>query len=323
MDDDIDFDNSAEDDEKIYRKAKFGRTSVAQPKPQKKASYESNADVQRWLKEQTVKEEDAAKPPFNPTFLASLRDAPWLLSSLSQFYELDLISDVLYAVKSGKEATVYCCVADPSVGVEYLAAKVYRPRMFRSLRNDAIYRQNRFQHDDKGKIIRHDQRSRDKKRSQRERVSQVSSWIEYEFQTQNLLYASGANVPRPLAQIGNAVLMEYIGDVDEPAPLLQEVSLSREEAQPLFECIIENIELCLAHDRIHGDLSEYNILYWQGAVTLIDFAQAVDPHHNSEVFTLFARDIQRVCRYFARHGVYADASELATDIWTRYMGHVL
>ena len=50
-------------------------------------------------------------------------------------------------------------------------------------------------------------------------------------------------------------------------------------------------ELSLAHDRIHGDLSAYNVLYWRGAVTLIDFAQAVDPRHNDELYTLLERDI--------------------------------
>src|SRR5205085_1480963 len=96
-------------------------------------------------------------------------------------------------------------------------------------------------------------------------------------------------VPRPFAQVGNAVLMEYIGAIDEPAPRLIEVELPQEEAQPLFDCIMRNIELALIHGRIHGDLSAYNVLYWQGAVILIDFAQAVDPYHNSDVFSLFAR----------------------------------
>ena len=101
-----------------------------------KTSYESNADVQRWLREQESARA-GTKPPFNPTFLAHQRDRPWVLSSLATFYEDDLITDVLAVVKSGKEATVYCCAAHPSTELEYVAAKVYRPRMFRSLRNDA------------------------------------------------------------------------------------------------------------------------------------------------------------------------------------------
>src|SRR5215469_7320816 len=114
---------------------------VMDQKPPMKTSYESNADVQRWLEEQSL--EGGGKPEFNPTFLAGQRDRPWILSSLSQFYEQDLITDVLRVIKSGKEATVYCCAADPSTSRQLLAAKVYRPRMFRSLKNDAVYRKSR------------------------------------------------------------------------------------------------------------------------------------------------------------------------------------
>jgi len=49
----------------------------------------------------------------------------------------------LRQVKGGKEATVYCCAAHPATGQDLLAAKVYRPRIFRQLRNDARYRQGR------------------------------------------------------------------------------------------------------------------------------------------------------------------------------------
>ncbi len=289
-----------------------------QKKPVKKSSYERSVDVQRWLQEQAL-EESGVKPEFNPTFLASSRDAPWILSSLTHFYEQDLITDVLHVVKSGKEATVYCCAAHPATGAEYLAAKVYRPRMFRSLRNDAIYRQSRLVHDESGHVLRDKRRQRGNQ-SESGRALQISSWIEYEFETQRLLYNAGADVPCPVSQIGNAVLMEYIGAVDDPAPLLREVSLERDEAQRLFDCILNNIDLWLSYDRIHGDLSAYNILYWRGNVSIIDFAQAVDPHQNPVVYSLLVRDIERICHYFARYGVVADANELATEMWTRYMG---
>jgi len=299
-------------------------------KPPLKASYESSADVQRWLQEQSL--EEGSKPKFNPTFLAGRRDRFWILSSLAQFYEQDLITDVLREIKSGKEATVFCCAANPATGRELLAAKVYRPRMFRSLKNDAIYRQNRTVRDEDGRVVhgQHGWRGASKK-TERGRAARVTSWIEHEFETQRLLYQAGADEPYPLAQMGNAVLMDYIGDADEAAPLLREVDLPPGEAQPLFDAVLRNIELFLACDRVHGDLSEYNILYWQGAVerevraagagaTIIDFAQAVDTRYDlDDVFTLLARDIARVCRYFARYGVEADAEALAIDLWTRYL----
>ena len=305
---DIDFELEFEERRRAKPKAK------RPPKPKQpvvKQSYESNADVQRWLREQAL--DASVKPPFDPTLLAGRRDRDWILSSLAHFYEQDLITDVLHVAKSGKEATVYCCAADPATGLQYLAAKVYRPRMFRSLKNDAIYRESRERRDRDGRV------RRSARRDEHERASRVSSWIEYEFQTQRLLHQAGGDVPKPFAQVGNAVLMEYLGEADAPAPRLNEVTVSRGEAQPLFDRLLRNVELFLAHDRIHGDLSAYNILYWQGSAAIIDFAQAVDPRYNEDIYPLLERDVQRICRYFAPYGVVADAKEIAGDMWLRYL----
>jgi|HigsolmetaAR202D_1030399.scaffolds.fasta_scaffold00384_2 Serine/threonine protein kinase involved in cell cycle control len=283
--------------------------------PIRKQSYEASQEVQLWLREQAL---DAShKPPFEPSLFARHREAEWILSSLRHFYELDLISDVIGTAKSGKEATVYCCVADSRTGLDYLAAKVYRPRMFRSLSNDAIYRNNRVQRDERGRVIR-DGRKRNTKQT-RAKLDQVSNWISYEFQTQQRLYNAGADVPQPIAQIGNALLMSFVGTPDQPAPRLNEVRLDAEEAQRLFEQMLRNIELFLACDAIHGDLSAYNILYWEGRATIIDFAQAVDPRQSDEVYQLLERDIDRVYRYVAPYGVRADPAALAHSLWMKYL----
>src|SRR5437667_3687124 len=68
--------------------------SHVQAKPTRKSSYESSVDVQRWLHEQAY-EERPSSPAFNPTLLASRRDASWILSSLTPFYNQHLITDVL------------------------------------------------------------------------------------------------------------------------------------------------------------------------------------------------------------------------------------
>jgi RIO kinase 1 len=295
-------------------------------KPTKKASYEGSSQVQRWLKQQAYDYEPEAEqqqpPSFQPTFLAGRRDAPWILSSLTPLYDQNLITDIVQEVSSGKEATVFCCEAHPNTGQEFLAAKIYRPRMFRALRNDAVYRYSRVQRDEQGQVEHGNSRrgSAATRKTERGRAAQVASWIEYEYQTQRIMYEHGADVPRPFAHIGNTILMEYIGAKEQSAPRLSDIVLEAEEAKPLFDCILRNIELALIHGRIHGDLSAYNVLYWQGAVTVIDFAQAVDPYHNSDVFSLFARDIERMCQYFARFGVKGDAHELARKLWTRNMG---
>ncbi len=195
--------------------------------------------------------------------------------------------------------------------------------MFRSLHNDAQYRLARTQRDVEGNVIRHNGRSRHQQaalKSSQGRAAQISSWIEYEYATQQLLWSMGTDVPQPLAQMGNAVLMEYIGALGAPAPLLRAVRLTREEAQPLFEAVLNNIERFLTYNRIHGDLSEYNMLYWQGQVKIIDFAQAVDPRQDGGVFPLLLRDIERVCSYFIRYGINTEPHALAHTIWERCTG---
>jgi len=286
--------------------------------PSRKESYESSRDVQHWLQEEAVGNE-GIKPPFDPQFLIGRRDRSWILSSLAHFYEQNLITDIVSMVKSGKEATVYCCTAHPATGKDWLAAKIYRPRMFRNLRNDEIYRQNRPERDEHGRTVRHTRRGA-ARNTDRTRALQVSSWIEYEYRTIQLLYDAGATIPQPFSQIGNAILMEYIGDSDAPAPLLHEVTIEHNEAETLFEDTMRNIQLWLECSRIHGDLSAYNMLYMDGRVITIDFAQAVDPQHNPNGFDLLQRDIERVTSYFSPFGVEADPYQLAVDMWDVSVG---
>ncbi len=297
-------------------------------KPTKKASYEGSSQVQRWLKQQSYDYEPETAQPrapsFQPSFLAGRRDAPWILSSLTPLYDQKLITDIVHEVSSGKEATVFCCEAHPATGQKLLAAKIYRPRMFRALRNDAIYRYSRVQRDEQGQAEHGNSRrgSAATRKTEKGRAAQVASWIEYEYLTQRIMFEYGGDVPRPFAHVGNTILMEYLGARDQAAPRLSDVVLEAEEAQPLFDCILHNIELALVRGRIHADLSAHNILYWEGKVSLIDFAQAVDPYHNSDVFSLLSRDVERTCQYFARYGVESDAQALARDMWTRHMGPI-
>src|SRR5690606_3627565 len=69
---------------------------------------------------------------------------------------------------------------------------------------------------------------------------------------------------------------------------------------------------------IHGDLSAYNILYWEGEIVLIDFPQAVSPTENRSAYRIFERDVTRVSEYFQRMGVRSNPRHLAAGLWQRY-----
>ena len=117
---------------------------------------------------------------------------------------------------------------------------------------------------------------------------------------------------------GNAILMGYIGNIDEAAPTLNEIDLDRDEARLLFERVIHNIEILLSNDVIHGDLSAYNILYWEDDIILIDFPQVISPKINRNAFRIFERDVTRVCDYFSEQGLLTDPRKLARELWTSH-----
>lgn len=271
-------------------------------------------------------EQDTSRLGFTPTFGSlssphnhmSNHEREWIQNYLGAFYEDNLITDVLRRVKGGKEATVYCCRANPSTGFELVAGKVYHERMFRSLKNDSIYREGRAVLDDQGKGVRgrREMLAMQKKTKLGQNLRHVS-WLTGEFQAMQRLYEAGADIPRPIVQSDNAILMEYVGEERWAAPALHEIKLAPAEARPLFDRLLRNIELMLSLDLVHGDLSAHNILYWEGEVKIIDFPQAVNPYSNPAAYAFLLRDVERVCQYFARLGIQSNPVQLTQDIWAR------
>jgi RIO kinase 1 len=267
---------------------------------------------------------------FNPSLNAKKHEREWIQSSLGGFFQDSVIADVLHVVKGGKEATVYCCLAHPTIaaqtGERLIAAKVYRPRMFRQLRNDAMYRQGRRLIGEDGKEVQDDREiGAVSKGSSWGKDVAHRSWLQHEFRTLEVLHRAGVIVPKPHACADNAILMEYLGDEGNAAPTLNHVRLDKRDVQPFFELLMHNVSLMLSLNVVHGDLSAYNVLHWQGQIRLIDFPQVVHPfdrapHNNPYAWTIFARDVERVCDYFARYGIRVDALELARGMWAENGG---
>jgi RIO kinase 1 len=264
----------------------------------------------------------SAEGQLNITYKPARYEAVWLYDSLRPFYTQELVDDVLALVKGGKEANVYLCHGATPAYPELLAVKVYRPRQFRNLRNDVTYREGRELVNSLGITIKN--RNNREMRAIHNNTSfgaelKHVSWLMHEFITLQRLHSMGAAVPRPISTSENAILMEYIGDRHRPAPALSGIGLEQHEASRHFAEVLRNIELMLSHRMIHGDLSAYNILYWQGNVTLIDFPQVTMSESNHNAFRIFERDVRRVCDYFAGQGVVADSDAITRSLWEKYV----
>ncbi len=235
-------------------------------------------------------------------------------SALESFVDEGWISGILYEVKSGKEATVFCCRGGPVAPAPLVAAKVYRPIETRGFKNDAMYVGGRLHMARNGRAKRAVQA-----KSAFGRRVQYGTWLEREWEVLQALDEAGVSVPRPLARGDRAILMEFLGDEARAATTLHELAPDRGTTARLVDEVLDDIELMLDCDCVHGDLSAYNVMHDHGRAVIIDFPQAVDPRLNDAGCALLFRDIENICRWAARYGVDRPAARIASRLWQRFL----
>lgn len=231
---------------------------------------------------------------------------------LQELCEKQLFSELLWELRSGKEATVYVVRATekswPTDPEALLAAKLYVDSRVRSFKNDALYRQGRLVSDQRMKKAIN-------QRSDYGISAQNILWVEEEYRQLHVLYQMGVPVPKPIAHAGNVILMEFIGDEDGPAPRLSEAGLSREEAQEALEQAIYNLGLILSAGKIHGDYSTFNLLWQRGRVMVIDFPQVVEWDKNPLAMQILERDVRGLCRTFGHLGLHPKPEAVLRRVW--------
>ncbi|RQG89089.1 serine protein kinase RIO [Natrarchaeobius halalkaliphilus] len=189
-------------------------------------------------------------------------------------------------LSTGKEANVYQALA----GDHEVAVKVYRinSSSFRQMR-DYLEGDPRFEGLGGNK------------------KDVVLAWTKKELANLERAKRAGVRVPEPIATERNVLVMEYIGNEDGRAKRLGEVHI--ENPRTAYEVMREYMRRLYAAGIIHGDLSEYNVVFHEGQLVVIDLGQAVTVHHpNSREF--LERDCENVSSYFARQGVETDPDEL-------------
>lgn len=190
----------------------------------------------------------------------------------------------------GKEANIFIATK----GREHRIVKIYRletcdfNRMFDYLRYDP-----RYPH----------------LKSNRRRT--IFMWAKREFR--NLLRArdAGVRVPTPYAHIDNILIMECIGG---PAQRLKDDPPKAPKEMTIFLSLLL-AEMTKLHKNglVHGDLSEYNILNYQGRPVLIDLSHTI-PLESIRGPELLARDIKNVSAFFSKHGIKISENDIVKKI---------
>jgi len=108
--------------------------------------------------------------------------------------------------------------------------------------------------------------------------------------------------------------MEYLGDERQAAPRLVEARLDRDLLEEAWRQLLGSLRHLSRAGVVHGDLSVYNLLWWDGTLSIIDFPQAVDATTNPAAFDLLHRDLENVATCFGRRGVAVDAEAAFAEL---------
>ncbi len=131
----------------------------------------------------------------------------------------------------------------------------------------------------------------------------IEEWAKKEYKNLDLLQHAKVRAPAPLRRLHNILVMEYIGDEHQAAPLLKDTPLKH--PQKIFDEIMTFITRMYKAGIVHADLSEYNVLMFQQKPYLIDVGQAVLLEHPSSSEFL-KRDLHNIVHYFKKYGITAD-----------------
>lgn len=202
-----------------------------------------------------------------------------------------VISTLDYPVSTGKEANVF---HGTDASGRAKALKIYRIATA-TFRNIALY-------------IEGDPRF---KRVKRGTKPTIFAWAQKEYKNLVRMGDAGVRVPAPERVLDNVLVMEYIGDESRPAPTLREVAL--DDPGVVYEDVVANMRAIRKSGLVHADLSEYNFLWWQDRVVVIDVGQAVPlDHPHADEWS--RRDVTNVARFFKRLGVDTTPARLESAL---------
>lgn len=192
-----------------------------------------------------------------------------------------LLQEIHGCVSTGKEANVYH--ATDAEGKE-LAVKVFKTSIL-------VFK-------DRDKYVSGDFRFRSGYGKSNPR-KMVSAWAEKELRNLNRIWSAGIPCPQPIELRSNVLVMEFLGEDGWPAPRLKDADVDEDRMRALYLQCIRHMRVMFQTCRlVHGDLSEYNMLYLRRKLYIIDVSQAVELDH-PRALDFLRVDCVNVTRFFA------------------------
>lgn len=219
---------------------------------------------------------------------------------LLQMINRNIVSEVNGCLSTGKEANVYHAVTSPQDESSDAAGTPIQ-------RAIKVYKTSILVFKDRDKYVTGEYRFRQGYSKSNNRAM-VKVWAEKEMRNLKRIHASGIPCPDPVHLRLHVLVMGFLGDKRGiPAPRLKDVELEGPEVESRWRALY--IQL-LGYMRImyqtcrlvHADLSEYNVLYHEGKLWIIDVSQSVE-HDHPRSLEFLRMDVKNVSDFFRRKGV--------------------
>ncbi len=219
-----------------------------------------------------------------------------------------VVDEVIRPLMSGKEAAVYIV----RCGDEIRCAKVYKEANKRSFKQAVQYQE--------GRKVRNSRRARAMEKSSKfGKKQQEELWQNAEVDALYKLASAGVRVPEPYGCFDGVLLMELVTDDDgEPAPRLNDVLMSPDEAREDHALVMRYVMRMLAVGLVHGDLSEFNVLVDPYGPVIIDLPQAVDAAANNHAQWMLSRDVENMTNYYGQYAPDLLNTHYDKEMWHLY-----
>lgn len=219
---------------------------------------------------------------------------------LLQMINRNVVSEVNGCLSTGKEANVYHALtilqeegSEAAVAPLHRAIKVYKTSIL-------VFK-------DRDKYVTGEYRFRQGYSKSNNRAM-VKVWAEKEMRNLKRIYASGIPCPEPVQLRLHVLVMGFLGDYKGiPAPRLKDVELVDGDIEARWKLLYLQLlgymrilyQVC---SLVHADLSEYNVLYHDDKLWLIDVSQSVE-HDHPRSLEFLRMDVKNVSEFFRRKGV--------------------
>ena len=218
---------------------------------------------------------------------------------LLQMINRGIISEVNGCLSTGKEANVYGAVSIPPSQDNEEPLPIHRAIK--------VYKTSILVFKDRDRYVTGEYRFRGGYNKGNNRAM-VKVWAEKEFRNLKRLYLAGIPCPEPVYLRLHVLVMGFLGDKKGwAAPRLRDVEIQGEDVDEqwrvlylellgLMKRMYQNCKL------VHADLSEYNVLYHQKKLYIIDVSQSVE-HDHPRSLEFLRMDIKNVSDFFKRKNV--------------------